>query len=157
MLCRDVMTKDVITIDVDETVKTAIKKIMDYKISGLPVVDQEEKLVGIITETDAILKNKKLEVPRFFPSFYPLVFTENFPEGEGELGVQMKELIEAKVVDVMTKRVYTVTEEDPVEEVVKIMSRKGVKRVPVIDEEQRIKGIISQRDIINAYAKDKEV
>jgi len=151
MLAKDIMKREVYVLKKGDTVESAIAKLMEYNISGMPVVDDNNQLVGILTETDIVTKSKKLDVPNYFPSFFPLFDTKKYLDKVNNLDEKMKEMINSKVEDVMTEEVFSVEEDVALEEIVKLMATKGVHRIPVVAE-GKVVGIITQKDIIKAYA-----
>ena len=151
MLAKDIMKKEVHVLKKEDTIEHAIEKLMEYNISGMPVVDENNQLVGILTETDIVTKSKKLEVPNYFPSFFPLFDTNKYMDKVSNLDEKMKEMINSKVEAVMTEEVFSVEEDVALEEIVKLMATKGVHRIPVVAG-GKVVGIITQKDIIKAYA-----
>jgi CBS domain-containing protein len=144
---KDIMVKEVITVTSDQTVDQVIKILMEKNISGLPVVDEENHVIGIVTEGDLIYRSKKLEIPRYFTILDSYIFLDN----TNKMEEQIRKMVGYRVDDIMTRDVIVVDVDDTVEEVATIMTRKNVNRVPVT-ENGKLAGIISRRDIIRAYA-----
>ncbi|SDK95386.1 CBS domain-containing protein [Natronincola ferrireducens] len=147
MLAKDIMTKEVIRVKKDSTVEEVIKLVLEHNISGLPVVDDENNVIGIITEGDLIYRSKKLHIPTYFTLLDSYIFLEN-PQN---LEAQLKKMVGYKVKDVMTSKVIMVDLEETIEEIATLMSEKNINRVPVV-KEGKLMGIVSRRDIIKAYA-----
>ncbi|NBG87006.1 CBS domain-containing protein [Isachenkonia alkalipeptolytica] len=147
MLAKDIMTKEVISVKSQDLVEDVIKILMDKNISGVPVVDDEEHVIGIVTEGDLIYRSKKLRIPTFFSILDGYVFLESTKTIEK----QLKKMVAYRVEDVMTTEVITVEEDQTVEEVATIMTKEKINRVPVI-KDNRLVGIISRRDIIRSYS-----
>ncbi len=152
MLAKDIMKKDVFVLKRGDTVAYAIERLLEHNISGMPVVDEESILVGILTESDLVTKSKKMDIPNYFPSFYPLFDTKKYFDKVTNLDEKMKKIMDSKVEEVMTTEVFSVEEDVSMEEIVKLMADKGVHRIPVVAE-GKVVGIITQKDIIKAYAK----
>lgn len=146
---KDIMTRDVITVTKDQTVNQVIEILMDKNISGLPVVDENGKVIGIVTEGDLIYRSKKLEIPRYFTILDSYIFLDNTKKMEE----QIRKMVGYRVKDIMTSEVIVVDAEETVEEIATIMTKKNVNRVPVIQEGMLV-GIVTRRDIIRAYASD---
>ncbi|ABR50247.1 CBS domain containing protein [Alkaliphilus metalliredigens QYMF] len=146
MKARDIMTRDVISVTKEDTVEKVVKLLLDNGISGLPVVDEENHVVGIITEGDLIYRSKKLKIPSYFTLLDSYIFLEN-PQN---LGDQIKKMVGYKVEDVMTKKVVKADINDSVEDVATLMTSKNVNRIPVVENEILV-GIVSRRDIIKSY------
>lgn len=148
MLARDIMTKEVITVHGEDSIEKAIKLLLEHNVSGLPVIDENHKLKGIITEGDLIHRSKKLHIPTYFTILDSYIFLENPKTVED----QIKKMTAYKVEDMMTTKVISVDYDETIEEIATIMANKNINRVPVVKEEKLV-GIVSRRDIIKVYAK----
>ncbi len=149
MLARDIMTRDVISVKPDEKVEKVAQLLTENKISGVPVVDDDMHVVGIITEKDLIVKASELKVPFYVTLFDSIIFLENPLRFNNNL----KQYIASRVKDAMTERVLVVEEDTPISEVVEIMQKKKVNRVPVV-RNGRLVGIISRNDVLKVLVKD---
>jgi len=147
MLAKDIMTKEVISVKSQDLVEDVIKILMEKNISGVPVVDDEERVIGIVTEGDLIYRSKKLRIPTFFSILDGYVFLESTKTIEK----QLKKMVGYRVEDVMTTEVISVEDDQTVEAVATIMTKEKINRVPVI-KDNRLVGIISRRDIIRSYS-----
>lgn len=148
---KDIMTKDVITVKKDHTVNQVIEILMNKNISGVPVVNDEDQVIGIVTEGDLIYRSKKLEIPRYFTILDSYIFLDNTKKMEE----QIRKMVGYRVEDIMTKDVIVVDKEDTLEEIATIMTKKSVNRVPVVADTKLV-GIVTRRDIIRAYASNME-
>lgn len=128
----DLMTTDVIAVSPDTATRDAARLMFRNRVSGLPVVDPMDRLLGIITEADFL----RLELAR----------EDN----------EMAERYD-RVGDVMTEDVITVDPELPLYEAARIMCDRDVKRLPVVDGSQRLVGIISRSDIVALFTRPDEV
>lgn len=144
---KDIMVTEVMTATEDQTVDQIIQMLMDNNVSGLPVVDEEMHVVGIVTEGDLIYRSKKLEIPRYFTILDSYIFFDNTKKMEE----QIHKMVGYRVKEIMTKDVITVDVEDTVEDIATVMTRKNINRVPVTKKDQLV-GIVTRRDIIRAYA-----
>ncbi|KAB3534146.1 CBS domain-containing protein [Alkaliphilus pronyensis] len=148
MKAKEIMTKEVISVKRENTVEEVVKLLIDNNISGLPVVDEENKVVGVITEGDLIYRNKKLQLPSYFTILDSYIFLESTKS----LREQIKKMVGYRVEDVMTKKVITANEEDDIEDVATLMANNKINRIPIVKDGALV-GIVSRRDIIKAYAK----
>ncbi|MCL5982649.1 MAG: CBS domain-containing protein [Firmicutes bacterium] len=146
MLGRDLMTRDVVTVASDTTVQELARLLLEHKISGLPVVDKEGRIIGIVSEGDLVYQDKKLHIPAAWQILGGVVYLEN----PNRLGQDLMKMTAAKVGDLMTTRVYTVKEDTSVEAIATIMVEKKVNRVPVVDGAGKLVGIVSRQDLIKA-------
>jgi CBS-domain-containing membrane protein len=144
MNVRDVMTPQVVSVSPDESVVVAARLLLQKKISGLPVVDNDGKLVGVVTEGDFLRRTEigtKRQRPRWVEFFI----------GPGQLAGEYTRFSGRKVRDVMTHDVQTATPETPLSEVVRIMERHHIKRLPVIDDGKMV-GIVTRANLLHAMA-----
>ncbi len=147
MKAKDIMVREVITVKRDQTVEDVIKLLMERNISGLPVVDDENHVVGIVTEGDLIYRSKELKLPSYFTILDGYIFLES-PKGMED---QIRKMVGYRVEDIMTVKVITLDEDDSIEKAASIMTDKKVNRLPVL-KDGKLVGIISRRDIIKSYA-----
>jgi CBS domain-containing protein len=120
MQAADIMTFRPASIHSNTAIEEAARLMLDYRISGLPVVDEKGGLVGIVTEGD-LLRSAKAEAGR------------------------------RTVGDVMTRQVISVVETTPISEVVEILERRNIKRVPVV-KDGKVVGVISRADLLRGLA-----
>lgn len=146
ILARDIMNTEVITVSADDTIEKVAKLMMESHISGLPVVDWKERVVGVISEGDLLIQDKEIKAPAMTVFMGGIIYLEN----PGRFREELKRIIALKVGELMSTKVHTVGPEDPIEKVATIMLEKRVNRVPVVDVDNRLLGIISRQDIIKA-------
>lgn len=143
LTAKDIMIKNVTTVGAATTIEELAWILMEHKISGVPVVDDNENLIGIVTENDLISQNKRLHIPtvmRLFDSFITL-------ESPGKIEKDIKRMTAITVNDIYTKEAITVTEGTPVQDLATIMSEKKIHLIPVV-EGKKILGIIGKIDLI---------
>ncbi len=141
----DIMTTQVVTVKKETSLKALAKILYDYHINGVPVVDDENKLLGIICESDLIRKNKKLHIPTVVALFDWVFYLESPKKFEKEI-----ERINATTVgDLYTKEVVTIDKHTPVEEIASIMTEKNIYSLPVV-EGDHLMGIIGKADLVKA-------
>ncbi len=142
MPVRDVMTQNVISITRDADLHEAARLLSENRISGLPVVNERKRVIGVISESDIlILAGMKRE--HTFRDIVRNILGEPVPtRKEGN-----------KVEDVMSLPPITAKEDDDVGEVAKILDDRRIKRLPVVDDEGTLIGIISRADIVRAITK----
>ena len=143
---KDIMTTDVITASPDDDVEKVARLLTEHRISGLPVVDEERRVVGMISEADLILKEKEVKAPGYTEILGAVLYLES-PKKFFE---ELKKVIALKVGELMTQKVHSVNARATVNEVATTMVNKGINRVPVLDDEQRLIGLITRQDIIKS-------
>ena len=144
MKVQDIMTRKVLSIEPDATVLQAVRSMLQNKISGLPVVDADGKLVGIVTEGD-FLRRAETTTERRRPRWL------EFLVGPGRLADEYVHTHARKIADVMTPEPYTVTEDTSLEDVVQLMEKHRIKRLPVVRGKQLV-GIVSRANLLHALA-----
>lgn len=137
----DVMTRTVVVVNVSAPFKDVVRRMHDYRVSALPVVDEEERLIGIVSEADLILKeDPELEEGHLF---------------EGRQRRQQREKASGLVAqELMTSPVVTVEPEATLGEAARLMHSKGVKRLLVVEETGRVVGIMSRSDLLKVFLRD---
>ena len=144
MRAKNIMTAPVVSVEPDATVAQAVEIMLQNRISGLPVVDKDGHLVGIVTEGD-FLRRAETGTERRRRRWL------EFLVGPGRLAAEYTHSHSRKVEDVMTRDPITVSEEAPLEEIVELMERHQIKRVPVVSE-QHLVGIVSRANLLQALA-----
>lgn len=142
-LVESLMTQPVKTVHPDCTLSDAAHLIVTSKISGLPVVDQDSKLVGIITEADFL---RALGVPSHHASHSVWQTLENM----FHKSVQILEP-EGVVADLMMTNVVTITPQHTLHQVLDVMKQNQIKRVIVCDEAQHVVGMITRSDLVRMF------
>jgi CBS-domain-containing membrane protein len=150
MKARDIMTRDVIRIHVDTAVDEIARLLSDHRIGGLPVVDDEDRVIGIVSESDLFLKEKGMpfsavKMPTLFKRWVdPDRLTEIYEGARHHTAA-----------DVMTTDVVCVDIDDTIGHAAWLMAQRNIKRVPVL-QNGTLAGIITRADIIRLLAKDEE-
>jgi len=147
MIVKQIMTKDVIAVKEETTISEVIKILLENRISGVPVVNDQDEVVGIVSEADLIYRENNLYLPAFIPVLDGVIFLESMKKMEE----QLRKMTGYKTRDVMTKQVVTIDEDISVEEAARIMMNKRINRLPVI-KDKKIAGIVTRADILKAIA-----
>lgn len=145
---KDFMTKDVITINSAATVEELARLLIEHKISGAPVVNNKKELIGIVTENDLISQNKRLHIPtiiRLFDAFIVL--------GSSKVEEEIKKMAAATVEEICIKKVVSITEDTPLQEVATIMSEQKIHLLPVL-RNNVVVGIVGKADIVDAMSRE---
>jgi CBS domain-containing protein len=118
--CLEAKGQRLITVGPDDTVETAIRKLVDNKIGAMPVCDSKGNLIGIVSERDLLR----------------------------ECAQRAKSIDKTHVKDVMTKNVVIGILEDDLDYVMDIMTQKGIRHLPILDG-PKLEGIVSIRDVVD--------
>ena len=139
MRVRDVMTTNIISITKYESILTVANILTEKNISGLPVVDKDNKVLGIITQAD-ILSLVGVSREHTFKDLLRYMLGEKLPERKmGDL-----------VGDIMTSPALTIKPDANIAEAVKMMDEKRIRRLTVVDEKNMLIGILTRADILKA-------
>ncbi len=136
---KEIMNKEPIFIHESRSVEESVKIMLEHNINGIPVVDAESHVVGIITQGDLLLKATRSPLFRLWP-YGSYTTTE-------ELMNEYKKIIGTSVSEVMTKDPICIHEDELVSKAAEILHDKGVKQLPIIHEDILV-GMITRSDII---------
>ncbi len=144
-LARDIMTTPVITVDPQLSVKDLAALFRAQRVGGVPVVE-DGKLVGIVTEGDLMALDADVQYPHYFELFDSIIYLGS----QKKFKAQLERAAAANVGQLMTHRdkVKTVGPDDPARAAGTIMSRHHFDRVPVVDENDAVVGLITRHDIM---------
>lgn len=140
---KDIMNTDVVTVSPETTVEELGRLFIERGISGAPVVDPDNNLLGIITENDLIRQNKRFHIPtlvRLFDAFIPL-------EGPSSIEKEIRRMSASKVSEICTREVITIDPETSLQDIATLMSEKGIHLLPVLSSGKLV-GIIGKMDVI---------
>ncbi|HET7091635.1 MAG TPA: CBS domain-containing protein [Anaerolineae bacterium] len=148
MKVRDIMTTDVVSAKRGTSVNELAKLMGARDISGVPVLDDDGAVVGIVTELDMIARNTRLDMPRFIQ----ILDLGRIPlERRSDYEHRMRHMLGTRAEDLMSEEVVTVGPDDSVEDLAELMVKRRVNPVPVV-ENGKLVGIVSRADIIDMMA-----
>src|SRR5215813_14100993 len=134
---KDVMTTRVIWVSKNATFREMAAALREYRVSAFPVVDDDRKVIGVVSEADMLTKEALIDEPGFVGGI-----------------LHRRDQAKARGItagDLMTTAVVAVRPEDTVEHAAKLMYDRGVKRLPVTDESGHLVGIISRADVLSVF------
>jgi len=140
---KDLMTRDVITVTPQTAITQIAGLLLERHLNGLPVVDQEGTLVGIICRSDLIAEQKKIPLPSVFTildAFIPLYLP-------GKTEKEVQKIAAIKASDAMTPDPVTVGPETGIDEIASLMVKRSIHTIPVV-EKGKLVGIIGKEDIL---------
>lgn len=142
---KDIMTPDPITFSMSTDVLTAVRELLTRHINGAPVLADDRRLVGVLTQTDLVAQQKRLNLPSLFT-----IFDGIFPLGSPkDVDREMKKMAALTVGDAMTPDPVTVTPDTSIEEIATIMAEKKLYTLPVV-ERGRLVGVVGKEDVLRA-------
>jgi CBS domain-containing protein len=146
----DVMTASPAVVQPDTPLKEAIKLLVEKKISGLPVVNQDGKLVGVLSEADLMWQETGVDLPPYFMFLDSVIYLENPARYEKELHKALGQTVE----EVMSDRAISIKGDRPLKEAAHLMHKREVRRLPVVDDAGKVVGIITRGDIVRTMASE---
>jgi CBS domain-containing protein len=142
------MKKDVVTIGEDATVQELAKLLGRKKISGVPVVDKQDRMVGIISEDDLVALDTDIHFPHYIELLGNIIYLESIKKYEERL----EKAASGRVGDIMTTEVITAPPDATIHDIATLMEEHQVNRLPVVDGDELL-GIVSRADIVRALAR----
>ncbi len=142
----DIMTRNVVTVFAHTSLRYAAKLMIEQRISGIPVIDAERHVVGVVSENDLLKWSEE-------PGEKQVRWLDMLAEGS-PLSPDFLDMIRVeheKVRGVMTTEVVSVKEDTPVADIAKLMVDKSVKRVPVV-RDGKLAGIVTRSDLVRVLA-----
>lgn len=149
MRAKDIMVKNVIYIKKEDRLDEIIQVLMQNHVSGVPVIDKDNYLVGMVTEKDLVTNEKGLNISSYMEFMASILFID----GKLLSNVNKEKIASLTAEDVMSTPVYAVPLEATIEEIVSLMMNRHINRIPVIDEENKLVGIIGRNDLLPVIMK----
>ena len=146
LTAKEIMNKKVITIKKDASIRELSELLVNNNISGVPVLDENGSLAGIVSEGDIIVQNSDLHFPRYFKLLDEIIYLESL----NKFKMSLQKHLATKVEDIMTVKVKTTGEDTPINEIADIMLDSRVNRLPVMDKKNKLVGIITRADILKS-------
>jgi len=145
MRADQIMTRTVITVTPETKIAEAANIMLEKHVSGLPVVDASGKLVGIVSEGDFI-RRSEIGTQRKRGRFLKFIL------GPGKAAADFVHEHGKKVSEIMTPEPLTIVEYTPLEQIVQLMEKNNIKRLPVLNAEEKLVGIVSRANLLQAVA-----
>ena len=151
-LAEDIMTSPTITIGKDKNVKEALNLLADNNISGVPVTDEDGKLIGIISGADIMRYSQQ---KKMIPFSNTSLWVTQFGDSDEDLQVirsSYENLYRTMVEQIMTKKVYSASKDTPISELAKLMNKNYINRIPIVDSDKKVIGIVTRNDLVKYMA-----
>ena len=140
---KDIMTRDVITVSTETEIIQAARLLLEKRINGVPVVDEDGKVVGILCQSDLVAQQKRIPIPSLFTlldGFMPLRSIKR-------LDREVEKIAAIKVAHAMTPDPVTVSPDTSIEDVAALMVDKNLHTLPVV-EKGNLVGIVGKEDVL---------
>jgi len=149
---KDIMSAPAISITENHTLQEVLELMAENNFSGLPIVDSDNKVIGIISNTDIIRYSQQSSViPLSNLSGWISPYANITDLASVRKGFEM--LNKTKAGQIMTKKVYTVSQDTDATEIAQLMNQRKVNRIPVVDSEGKLVGIVTRGDMVQCMAK----
>ncbi len=145
---RDIMTQEVVTISPQASIEDLARLLESKKIGGVPVVEADGGLVGVVTQSDLVKRSRDLELPPALNILDLHLFLET-PSGFKR---RLEKMLGDTVREVMTPEPLTISPDMPVKKIAALMDRKKVHTLPVVDQGKLV-GIVGKMDLIRGLAR----
>jgi CBS domain-containing protein len=144
---RDIMDTRWLTVHPEDTIETVVRRMREHELPGIPVVNEGDRCVGIITEADLILAGEEgdLHLPHYIELFGGVVFLESTKKFEERL----RKAVGATARDLMTEEPVTIEPDASVAEAARLIARRKHNRLPVV-EHGRLVGVVTRVDVLDA-------
>jgi len=147
MLVRDVMTTDVLTFRPEDTVEAAARGLSERDLGGAPVVDGDGTVVGLLEDDDLIVQDTRLHFPTVISVFGAYL---ELPSSVRHFETDLRKAVGATVADVMDTEPPTCRPDDTLESVATVLHERNASRLPVLDDDGRLIGVVSRGDLVRA-------
>lgn len=155
MTIKNLITSKAISVSPETSLVEAANILSKHHFNGLPVVDKENVLVGIVTEQDFLTKGSAIHLPTFLKLFEGI---EIYRNDAMTLSGDIKKILGMRVKDVMNSDPLTLREGATVEEALKAFAEHHrVNPIPIVDENKKLKGVLSRHDIIKMFGSSSAV
>ncbi|WP_035987998.1 CBS domain-containing protein [Leptolyngbya sp. KIOST-1] len=148
----DMMTPNPITVGPDTVLKDAIQLMADNHVGGLPVLNADGDLVGILSQSDLMWQTTGIDMPAYIMLLDSVIYLKNPSQYSQEIHKALGQLVK----DVMSDHVVTIAPDQSVREAAHLMHDKKVRRLPVVNSDRQLVGILTRGDIVremaNSYA-----
>jgi CBS domain-containing protein len=152
MRVAEIMEAEPVTVYPHTPVEEVLRLMGDRDLPGLPVVSETGRCVGIITETDLVMvgEDADLHLPHYVQLFGGLIFLESLSHFEDRL----RKASAARARDLMTDEPTTIDPDAEVREAARVIADSGHNRLPVVDRDGRLVGVVTRADVLRALTRE---
>jgi len=143
-----IMTRDVLTASADTSVSDIAALMSAYDVSGIPVVDERHRVIGMVTELDLVRRNTRFKLPAFFTLLNATIYLET----PGHIRERLQHILGTTAREIMSAPPVTIKAEASIEELAEIMVDRRINPIPVV-EGDRLVGIVSRSDVVRMMAR----
>jgi CBS domain-containing protein len=147
----DIMTREVTIVTPNTPVSQIAHLMSKHNIGGVPVVDDEQQVVGVVTELDMIVRNTRFKMPAFF-TILDMIF---YMETPGHYQERLEHILGTTAEEIMSKPAKTIAPDATIEALAELMVGRRMNPIPVVENNQLV-GIVSRSDVVRLMAKEFE-
>ncbi|MDO8672122.1 MAG: CBS domain-containing protein [Dehalococcoidia bacterium] len=151
MKVEEIMTRDVLTVRTDTPVGDVARILVEKDLTGVPVVDEAGRVVGLIEEKDLIVKDARLHFPSYITILDSIVYlggTKHFEE-------ELRKFLATTASEIMDQDPKVVTPESEISDLATLMVEEDANPVPVV-KDHKLVGIVSRADLVKLLAREIE-
>ncbi|MBO8139346.1 MAG: CBS domain-containing protein [Thermosipho sp. (in: Bacteria)] len=149
MKVKDFYIRDITAVLEDEAISRVLKILSRQEVSGIPVINEDYKVVGFISENDIIRAS--------LPSYFALLQSASFIPDLNQFVRNLKKISKKPVSEVMTKPAIVIKESTPLLHAADLMIRHNLKILPVVDDEEKLLGILTRMKILEAVSGEESL
>ena len=146
-LVRQVMTTDALTFRPSDSVESAARALAERRLGGAPVIDDDGMVLGLLEDDDLIVQDTRLHFPTVISVFGAYL---ELPSSVERFESDLRKAVGATVADVMDADAPTCRPDDTLESVATVLHERNASRLPVVDDDGRLIGIVSRGDLVRA-------
>ena len=154
MIAKDIVSKKIITVREDMSIKELADLFVKKKIGGAPVVNSQGDLVGIVTEGDLVSQDARIHFPTYIHLLDGFIY---LPSSVARYEREFKKHLGLIVKDVMTTDVVTAREDASIEDIATLMVDKNISRIPILNKEGKLVDLVTKHDIVQALSRGEAV
>jgi CBS domain-containing protein len=147
----DLMTSPAVVVQLETSLEAVAATLLRHEVSGVPVVDAEWRLAGVVSEADLLPHEAYPSLDEDHALIGGLL-QHGVPAGSEKLVAMLEKATAGTAADVMSAPAVCITEDRPAQEAAELMRTSNVKRLPVVDRSGRVKGMITRRDLLRLLA-----
>lgn len=144
-LVESIMTTDVLTFRESDKVPDAVRQLVDRGVDGAPVVDDDGRLVGMLTASDVMVQDAQLHLPTVVAL---LGVTVELPGSASRFDREIHKALASTVGQLMNRTAFTIRHDATVTDAATLMHDRDVSRLPVVDDDERVVGLVARGDIL---------
>jgi CBS domain-containing protein len=145
---RDIMTRDIVKVSPGTSVSDIALLMSQHRISGVPVVDEQDRVLGVVTELDMVVRNTRFKLPAFFTLLNSTIYLET----PAHIKDRLHHMLGLTAGEIMSEKTMTITADASIEDLAELMVGRRANPIPVV-ENGRLAGIVSRSDIVRWMAK----